>query len=96
MITSFLPDETLPPDAAQVLTDQTPGHSMRPDGAPWCIAVLGGLDGMPMRRRFLDYYTRWLNKPKTDDPTDWGEFQRWMRAERDGIAYTPVIDPSQR
>jgi hypothetical protein len=95
LITSFLPEETLPPDAAEMLTDQTPGRSPRPD-APWCIAVLGGLDGMLMRQRFLDYYTRWLNKPETDDATDWGEFQRWMRAERDGIAYTPVINPRLR
>jgi hypothetical protein len=97
-ITSFFPDEDLPPEGPQVLIDQTHrlGPSFWPDRARWFIAVLGGLDGMLMRRRFLDYYTEWLDEPTGEFTTDRAEFHRWMRAKREGVDYTPVLDPYQR
>jgi hypothetical protein len=97
-ITSFFPDEDLPPEGPQVLIDQTHrvGPSFWPERARWFIAVLGGLDGMLMRRRFLDYYTEWLDEPTGEFLTDLSEFHRWMRAQREGVDYTPVLDPYQR
>jgi hypothetical protein len=97
-ITSFFPDEDLPSEGPQVLIDQTHrvGPSFWPDRARWFIAVLGGLDGMVMRRRFFDFYTEWLDEPHGEFTTDGAEFHRWMRAQRDGVDYTPVFDHQER
>ena len=61
------------------------------------VAALGGYHGTSIRERFVDHYEHWMSGTyRDDDPSELAEFWRWMRAERDGLPYTPEFNGTKR